>query len=100
MQYDPVHVLLVYLQLPEFTYASCLISSISPISGPTTGGTTVTLTGSDLGVAVEDVVEVSFGASSCAVGDNFYIPGDIQIPMFNIICVTTYVRVCMLFILS
>ena len=62
-----------------FTF--CLISSISPTSGPTTGGTTVTLTGSDLGIAVDDVVEVSFGASSCAVGDIFYIPGDIQAPV-------------------
>ena len=60
---------------------SCPISSISPISGPTIGGTTVTLTGRDLGVMVEDVIEVSFGDSLCGVDENSYTPGDAYINM-------------------
>ena len=52
-----------------------LHSSISPTSGHIQGGTRVTITGTDLGVTVDDVVEVLFGSSPCVLQRQLYVPG-------------------------
>ena len=60
------------------------ITSVTPPSGPVEGGTTVTITGTDLGVTYADIENnVRIGASVCITQENGYIPGT------QIVCETT-----------
>ena len=52
------------------------ITSFFPASGPPEGGTTVTITGTDLGVTYADVVNnVTISSSPCITQEDGYIPG-------------------------
>ena len=60
------------------------ITSFFPASGPPEGGTTVTITGTDLGVTYADVVNnVTISSSPCITQEDGYIPGT------QIVCETT-----------
>ena len=67
--------------------ASCpaaQITSVTPSSGPVEGGTTITITGTDLGVTyagIENSVRIS--SSPCITQESGYIPGK------QIVCETT-----------
>ena len=61
---------------------SSVLSSVSPISGPFGGGTRLTITGTNLGVTVGDIVSVTVGGVSCMVQSDGYIPGT------QVVCVT------------
>ena len=61
---------------------SPVLSSVSPISGPFGGGTNLTITGTNLGVKVGDIVSVTVGGVSCVVQSYGYIPG------IQVMCVT------------
>ena len=67
--------------------ASCpaaQIVSVIPSSGPVEGGTTITITGTDLGVTYADIENnVSIRSSPCITRKNGYIPGT------QIVCETT-----------
>ena len=60
------------------------ITSVLPASGPPEGGTTVTITGTDLGVTYADINRVTIGSSACITQENSYIPGT------QIVCETTF----------
>ena len=51
------------------------ITAISPTSGPTAGGTTVTVTGTDLGTAFEDIVSIRVGSLTCTPSEDSYVIG-------------------------
>ena len=52
------------------------ITSVFPASGPPEGGTTVTITGTDLGVTYDDVANnVTISSSRCITQEDGYIPG-------------------------
>ena len=55
--------------------SSPMITSISPDSGPTEGGTTVTITGTDLGTSFSDIVSITVGSLSCTPIENSYLVG-------------------------
>ena len=59
------------------------ITSVFPASGPLQGGTTVNITGTDMGVTFADVESITIGSSPCIAHKSGYIPG------MQIICVTT-----------
>ena len=60
------------------------ITSVLPASGPPEGGTTVTITGTDLGVTYTDIVNnVLISSSPCMTQEDGYIPGT------QIVCETT-----------
>ena len=60
------------------------ITSVLPASGPPEGGTTVTITGTDLGVTYADIVnDVMIGSSRCITQEDGYISGT------QIVCKTT-----------
>ena len=60
------------------------ITSVLPASGPPEGGTTVTITGTDLGVTYADIVNnVMISSSPCITQEDGYTPGR------QIICETT-----------
>ena len=60
------------------------ITSVLPTSGPPEGGTTVTITGTDLGVMYDDIVNnVMISSSPCITQEDGYIPGT------QIVCKTT-----------
>ena len=60
------------------------ITSVLPPSGPPEGGTTVTITGTDLGVTYDDIVNnVMISSSSCITQEDGYISGT------QIVCKTT-----------
>ena len=60
------------------------ITSVLPGSGPPEGGTTVTITGTDLGVTYADIVNnVMINSSRCITQEDGYIPGT------QIVCETT-----------
>ena len=60
------------------------IASVLPASGPPEGGTTVTITGTDLGVTYDDVENnVMISSSPCITQEDGFIPGR------QIICETT-----------
>ena len=61
---------------------SPVLSSVSPTSGPFGGGTNLTITGTNLGVKVGDIVSVTVGGVSCVVQSYGYIPG------IQVMCVT------------
>ena len=51
-----------------------MITSISPDSGPTEGGTTVTITGTDLG-RFSDIISITVGSLTCTPIENSYLVG-------------------------
>ena len=60
------------------------ITSVLPDSGPPEGGTTVTITGTDLGVTYDDIMNnVMISSSSCITQEDGYTPGT------QIVCETT-----------
>ena len=60
------------------------ITSVLPASGPPEGGTTVTITGTDLGVTYADIVnKVMISSSPCIAQEDGYISGT------QIVCETT-----------
>ena len=60
------------------------ITSVLPTSGPPEGGTTVTITGTDLGVTYDDIMNnVMISSSRCITQEDGYISGT------QIVCVTT-----------
>jgi hypothetical protein len=59
-----------------------VLSYVSPSSGPFGGGTRLTITGTNLGVTVGDIVSVTVGGVSCMVQSDGYIPGT------QVVCVT------------
>lgn len=59
------------------------INSLSPSSGPIQGGTVVNITGTNLGVRVQDLKQILFGLTSCALDQSGYIPGT------QVICTTS-----------
>ena len=61
---------------------SPVLSSVSPTSGPFGGGTRLTITGTNLGVTVGDIINVTVGGVSCMVQSDGYIPGT------QVVCVT------------
>ena len=53
---------------------SPMITDISPDSGPTEGGTTVTITGTDLGTSFDDIVSITVGSLNCTpIGDSYLV---------------------------
>ena len=54
---------------------SPMITSIFPDSGPTEGGTTVTITGADLGTTFNDIINITVGSLSCAPIKGSYLKG-------------------------
>ena len=61
---------------------SPVLSYVSPSSGPFGGGTRLTITGTNLGVTVGDIVSVAMGGVSCMVQSDGYLPGT------QVVCVT------------
>ncbi|KAL5475138.1 hypothetical protein EMCRGX_G027197 [Ephydatia muelleri] len=61
---------------------SPVLRSVSPSSGPFGGGTRLTITGTDLGVTVGDIVNVTVGGVNCSVQPDGYLAGK------QIVCVT------------
>ena len=59
------------------------ITSVFPGSGPPEGGTTVNITGTDLGVTYDDIVNVMISSSPCITQEDGYISGT------QIVCETT-----------
>ena len=60
------------------------ITSVLPASGPPEGGTTVTISGTDLGVTYDDIVNnVTISSSPCITQEDGYISGT------QIVCETT-----------
>jgi len=53
-----------------------LMKQINPNSGPYQGGTDVTISGTDLGVVVEDIVGITIGGASCMINRDSYQPGE------------------------
>ena len=51
------------------------MEQVNPNSGPYQGGTTITITGTDLGVVVQDIINVTVGGVLCRIDDNTYVPG-------------------------
>ncbi|KAL5475125.1 hypothetical protein EMCRGX_G027184 [Ephydatia muelleri] len=52
-----------------------VLKSVSPPSGPFGGGTRLTITGTDLGVTVGDIANVSVGGLNCSVQPDGFKPG-------------------------
>ena len=52
-----------------------LIEQVNPNSGPYQGGTDVTITGTELGVVFEDIINVTIGGSLCIIYNDSYQPG-------------------------
>ena len=59
-----------------------MLSSVTPSSGPFGGGTRLTITGTDLGVTVGNIVNVTVGGVNCSVQPDGYLAGK------QIVCVT------------
>ena len=60
------------------TFNNCpapMITGISPDSGPTEGGTTVTITGTDLGTSFDDIVSITVGSLTCTPIEDSYLVG-------------------------
>ena len=51
------------------------ITAISPDSGPTEGGTTLTISGTDLGTSFGDIVKITVGSLTCTPMENSYLAG-------------------------
>ena len=54
---------------------SPMITSISPDSGPTEGGTTVTINGTNLGTSFSDIISITVGSLSCTPIKDYYLKG-------------------------
>ena len=54
---------------------SPMITGISPDRGPTEGGTTVTITGTDLGTSFGDIVSITVGSLTCTPIVTSYLVG-------------------------
>eukprot|EP00731_Ephydatia_muelleri_P021674 Em0014g265a len=54
---------------------SPVLSSVTPSSGPFGGGTRLTITGTDLGVTVGDIANVTVGGVNCSVQPDGFKPG-------------------------
>ena len=52
-----------------------LMEQVNPNSGPYQGGTDVTITGADLGVVFEDIINVTVGGALCIIYSDSYQPG-------------------------
>ena len=52
-----------------------LMEQVNPKSGPYQGGTTITINGTNLGVVVQDIINVTVGGVPCMIVDNTYVPG-------------------------
>ena len=48
---------------------------MNPNSSPYQGGTDVTITGTDLGVALEDIINITIGGTLCIIYSDSYQPG-------------------------
>ena len=73
-----------------------ICSSITPSSGPTVGGTTVTIRGIDLGSSAQEI-EVRFNNSLCELIPSQYVPGMKKVcvlPVHACMCVCVCVCVC------
>ena len=59
-----------------------VLRCVSPSSGPFGGGTRLTITGTDLGVTVGNIVNVNVGGLNCSVQPDGYVAGK------QVMCVT------------
>ncbi|XP_065902814.1 plexin-B-like isoform X2 [Dysidea avara] len=59
------------------------ITMVNPNSGPYQGGTDVTISGTDLGVVVDDILIVTIGGAQCVIQADSYQPG------IGVTCTTT-----------
>ena len=50
-----------------------MITVISPDNGPTEGGTTLTINGTDLGTSFSDIVSITVGSLTCTPIENSYL---------------------------
>ena len=53
-----------------------LMEQVSPKSGPYQGGTDTVISGTDLGVIVEDIVSITIGGAPCMINNSDYQPGE------------------------
>ena len=51
------------------------MEQVNPNSGPYQGGTTITINGTNLGVVVQDIINVTVGGVPCMIVNNTYVPG-------------------------
>ena len=52
-----------------------MISTVDPNRGPPQGGTTIIIEGSNLGVSVTDISNITIGGVACGVIESSYLPG-------------------------
>ena len=52
-----------------------MISTVDPNRGPPQGGTTIIIEGSNLGVSVIDISNITVGGVACGVIESSYLPG-------------------------
>ena len=52
-----------------------LMEQVNPNSGPYQGGTTITITGTDLGIVVQDIISITIGGAPCTIDSDSYLPG-------------------------
>ena len=57
------------------SFLNLLMEQVKPNSGPYQGGTDVTITGTELGVVFEDIINVTIGRASCIIYNDSYQPG-------------------------
>ena len=50
------------------------ISSVMPSSGPPQGGTTIVIKGSNLGVSITDIINITVGTTACDMIESTYMP--------------------------
>jgi len=61
----------------KITYACVvLMKQVSPNSGPYQGGTNVKMSGTDLGVIVDDIFSITIGGAPCVIYRDSYSPGE------------------------
>ena len=65
---------LYYVILYSLTFI-VFANQFGPKAGPTRGGTTVVINGTNLGARREDIVNVTIDGVKCNDTDNGYIPG-------------------------
>ena len=52
-----------------------VISSVSPNRGPPEGGTTIVISGANLGVSITDFINITVGTKACEVIESSHVPG-------------------------
>ena len=57
------------------SFLNLLMEQVKPNSGPYQGGTDVTITGTELGVVFEDIINVTIGRALCIIYSDSYQPG-------------------------